>query len=114
MAKLADAADLKSAGRKAVGVQVPLRAPRKSIYYEEKATSYRGGIFNEMHVLVHVGTTSKRIDFIEWPEPISRRSRCGRRHLDCPWDSGDCILRVKGAKGDHWGIGNPLQSYFSS
>ena len=29
MAKSADAADLKSAGRKAVGVQVPLRAPRK-------------------------------------------------------------------------------------
>ena len=27
MAKSADAADLKSAGRKAVGVQVPLRAP---------------------------------------------------------------------------------------
>ena len=27
MAKLADAADLKSAGRKAVGVQVPLWAP---------------------------------------------------------------------------------------
>jgi hypothetical protein len=33
MAKLADAADLKSAGRKAVGVQVPLRAPIKSITY---------------------------------------------------------------------------------
>jgi hypothetical protein len=31
MAKSADAADLKSAGRKAVGVQVPLRAPIKSI-----------------------------------------------------------------------------------
>src|ERR1700748_3563625 len=30
MAKSADAADLKSAGRKAVGVQVPLRAPVKS------------------------------------------------------------------------------------
>ena len=29
MAKSADAADLKSAGRKAVGVQVPLRAPDK-------------------------------------------------------------------------------------
>ena len=27
MAKLADAADLKSAGRKAMGVQIPLRAP---------------------------------------------------------------------------------------
>ena len=27
MAKLADAADLKSAGRKAVGVQIPLWAP---------------------------------------------------------------------------------------
>ncbi len=33
MAKSADAADLKSAGRKAVGVQVPLRAPIKSITY---------------------------------------------------------------------------------
>jgi hypothetical protein len=31
MAKSADAADLKSAGRKAVGVQVPLWAPIKSI-----------------------------------------------------------------------------------
>ena len=33
MAKLADAADLKSAGRKAVGVQVPLRAPTKQTSY---------------------------------------------------------------------------------
>jgi hypothetical protein len=31
MAKSADAADLKSAGRKAVGVQVPLWAPTQSI-----------------------------------------------------------------------------------
>jgi hypothetical protein len=31
MAKSADAADLKSAGRKAVGVQVPLWAPRISM-----------------------------------------------------------------------------------
>jgi hypothetical protein len=31
MAKSADAADLKSAGRKAVGVQVSLRAPSESI-----------------------------------------------------------------------------------
>ena len=33
MAKLADAADLKSAGRKAVGVQVPLWAPIPPIVY---------------------------------------------------------------------------------
>jgi hypothetical protein len=32
MAKSADAADLKSAGRKAVGVQVPLRAPEYPIF----------------------------------------------------------------------------------
>jgi hypothetical protein len=32
MAKSADAADLKSAGRKAVGVQVPLRAPSRSTF----------------------------------------------------------------------------------
>jgi hypothetical protein len=31
MAKLADAADLKSADRKVVGVQVPLRAPKISL-----------------------------------------------------------------------------------
>jgi hypothetical protein len=31
MAKLADAADLKSAGRKAVGVQVPLWAPKLNL-----------------------------------------------------------------------------------
>ena len=35
MAKLADAADLKSAGRKAVGVQIPLRAPIQSILYRD-------------------------------------------------------------------------------
>ncbi len=34
MAKLADAADLKSADRKVVGVQFPLRAPNKSIIYK--------------------------------------------------------------------------------
>ena len=33
MAKLADAADLKSADRKVVGVQVPLRAPTKQKIY---------------------------------------------------------------------------------
>jgi hypothetical protein len=37
MAKSADAADLKSAGRKAVGVQVPLRAP-------DRAVSARGNV----------------------------------------------------------------------
>jgi hypothetical protein len=37
MAKLADAADLKSAGRKAVGVQVPLRAPTKQKSYKKNA-----------------------------------------------------------------------------
>ena len=35
MAKLADAADLKSADRKVVGVQFPLRAPIISITYIE-------------------------------------------------------------------------------
>ena len=34
MAKLADAADLKSADRKVVGVQVPLRAPTKLKTYK--------------------------------------------------------------------------------
>ena len=38
MAKLADAADLKSAGRKAVGVQVPLRAPINLDFIDLKAT----------------------------------------------------------------------------
>ena len=37
MAKLADAADLKSAGRKAVGVQVPLRAPIRINGLQEKS-----------------------------------------------------------------------------
>ena len=39
MAKLADAADLKSADRKVMGVQVPLRAPNKSITYKELPSS---------------------------------------------------------------------------
>ena len=39
MAKLADAADLKSAGRKAVGVQVPLWAPTKQKTYMKNGLS---------------------------------------------------------------------------
>jgi hypothetical protein len=45
MAKLADAADLKSAGRKAVGVQVPLRAPIKSNSSENLFTVPKVNIF---------------------------------------------------------------------
>jgi hypothetical protein len=37
MAKSADAADLKSAGRKAVGVQVPLWAPSRIIHLKAKS-----------------------------------------------------------------------------
>jgi len=39
MAKLADAADLKSAGRKAVGVQIPLWAPNKINKLQQKCHS---------------------------------------------------------------------------
>ena len=45
MAKLADAADLKSAGRKAVGVQVPLRAPTKQKTYKKNAAREREAFF---------------------------------------------------------------------
>jgi hypothetical protein len=38
MAKSADAADLKFADRKVVGVQVPLRAPIKSMRYSDFAS----------------------------------------------------------------------------
>jgi hypothetical protein len=43
---LADAADLKSAGRKAVGVQVPLRAPLESIDENDEPT--RIGVGSEV------------------------------------------------------------------
>ena len=46
MAKSADAADLKSAGRKAVGVQVPLRAPLESIDENDEPT--RIGVGSEV------------------------------------------------------------------
>ena len=55
MAKLADAADLKSAGRKAVGVQVPLRAPRKQKTYVKQGLPIRVAIFCLVAVLVAVG-----------------------------------------------------------
>jgi hypothetical protein len=45
MAKLADAADLKSADRKVVGVQVPLRAPRIQKIKKKMAASLRVAIF---------------------------------------------------------------------
>src|SRR5882757_935367 len=58
MAKSADAADLKSAGRKAVGVQVPLWAPKikqsKSITCKDMSLSPRGGAFVIQTALVPV------------------------------------------------------------
>ncbi len=45
MAKLADAADLKSADRKVVGVQVPLRAPTKQKTYKKNAAREREAFF---------------------------------------------------------------------
>jgi hypothetical protein len=45
MAKSADAADLKSAGRKAVGVQVPLWAPQKIIGLAGKQVTFTVAFF---------------------------------------------------------------------
>src|SRR5207302_1024692 len=49
----ADAADLKSAGRKAVGVQVPLRAPIKSITYGDYPGNLHPGIQRWCHFWCH-------------------------------------------------------------
>jgi hypothetical protein len=46
MAKLADAADLKSAGRKAVGVQVPLWAPENGLAARIRAAILLGSCFD--------------------------------------------------------------------
>ena len=54
MAKLADAADLKSAGSNPIGVQVPFRAPTKQRSYTQNGLPQTGGHFRLVPVLVHV------------------------------------------------------------
>jgi hypothetical protein len=77
MAKLADAADLKSAGRKAVGVQVPLWAPENRLAARIRAAILLGSCSD--------GGREDR------PKDLMRRTVQGAGSVDWPgagWISG--------------------------
>ena len=57
MAKSADAADLKSAGRKAVGVQVPLRAPNKNESDTRQLTVVDSGLAASLTVVDKISSS---------------------------------------------------------
>jgi hypothetical protein len=76
MAKSADAADLKSAGRKAVGVQVPLWAPTQglAIFFNRRHGGIFGGvtysIFMNLRSLRRASVRPSNCDSVLWATVI--------------------------------------------
>jgi hypothetical protein len=83
MAKSADAADLKSAGRKAVGVQVPLRAPIQSTTYKGNFNSAKCSRYafvplrSDFARIASRNLRQMRALYRAWPEPLILQTTSG-------------------------------------